>query len=105
MFSLQKVLGKEDRFLSLLEASARQGALSVQALSRVVKDVDQSVALEEFALLRNKDRHVTQAISEAVYTTFVTALDREDIEQLSTALYKIPKMVEKFAERLLTSPL
>jgi uncharacterized protein Yka (UPF0111/DUF47 family) len=31
--------------------------------------------------------------------TFVTGLDREDIEALSHALYKIPKTVEKFAER------
>ena len=31
--------------------------------------------------------------------TFVTGLDREDIETLSNALYKIPKTVEKFAER------
>jgi hypothetical protein len=31
--------------------------------------------------------------------TFVTALDREDIEALNSALYKIPKTVEKFAER------
>jgi uncharacterized protein len=29
----------------------------------------------------------------------VTALDREDIEALSNALYKIPKTLEKFAER------
>ena len=31
--------------------------------------------------------------------TFVTALEREDIEALSSALYKIPKVIEKFAER------
>ena len=32
-------------------------------------------------------------------TRFVTALEREDIEALASALYKIPKTVEKFAER------
>jgi len=31
--------------------------------------------------------------------TFVTSLEREDIEALSNALYKVPKTVEKFAER------
>lgn len=30
---------------------------------------------------------------------FVTALEREDIEVLSSALYRIPKTVEKFGER------
>jgi uncharacterized protein Yka (UPF0111/DUF47 family) len=34
----------------------------------------------------------------------VTALEREDIEELSNALYKIPKTVEKFCERVLLSP-
>jgi uncharacterized protein len=38
-------------------------------------------------------------ISQALVNTFVTALEREDIEALSGALYKIPKTVEKFAER------
>jgi hypothetical protein len=38
-------------------------------------------------------------ISEELVNTFVTVLDREDIEALSSALYKIPKVVEKFAER------
>jgi uncharacterized protein Yka (UPF0111/DUF47 family) len=31
--------------------------------------------------------------------TFVTALEREDIEALSIVLYKVPKTIEKFAER------
>lgn len=38
-------------------------------------------------------------ISEELVNTFVTVLDREDIEALNGALYKIPKVVEKFAER------
>ena len=35
--------------------------------------------------------------AHAVYTTFITALEREDIEALSNALYKIPKTVDKFS--------
>jgi uncharacterized protein len=34
----------------------------------------------------------------------MAALDREDIEKLSDALYKIPKLADKFGERLRTSP-
>ena len=33
--------------------------------------------------------------------TFITGLEREDIEALSTALYKIPKATEKFAEHFI----
>jgi uncharacterized protein len=42
-------------------------------------------------------------VSLAVFTTFVTALEREDIDELSNALYKIPKTEEKFCERVLFS--
>jgi uncharacterized protein Yka (UPF0111/DUF47 family) len=104
MFSLQKLLGKEDKFFSLLEASAGEARTSVQALVKLSKDVDQPVHLDEFSYTRRKDKRITEQISEAVYTTFVTALEREDIEELSNALYKIPKTVEKFTQRVLMAP-
>ena len=104
MFSLQKLLGKEDKFFSLLEASADEARGSVQALVKLSKDLDQTVALDEFTYARRKDKQITKEISTAVYTTFITALEREDIEELSNALYKIPKTVEKFIERVLMAP-
>ena len=104
MFSLQKLLGKEDKFFTLLEASAEEARGSVQSLVKLMKDLDQPVPLEEFSYLRRKDKQITQEISAAVYTTFITALEREDIEDLSNALYKIPKTVEKFSQRLVIAP-
>ncbi|HWX18817.1 MAG TPA: DUF47 family protein [Candidatus Binatia bacterium] len=104
MFSLQKLLGKEDKFFSLLEASAEEARTSVQALVKLSKDLEKPVVTGEFAYSRRKDKAITQQISAAVYTTFVTALEREDIEELSNALYKIPKTVDKFTERVLLTP-
>src|SRR6266478_9407734 len=104
MFSLQRLLGKEDKFFSLLEASAEEARASVQALVKLSKAFDQPVAMDEFAYSRRKDKAITEQISAAVYTTFVTAIEREDIEDLSNALYKIPKTVEKFTERILLAP-
>ena len=104
MFSLQRLLGKEDKFFTLLEASAQEARNSVQALVKLSKGVDQPVVLDEFAHSRRKDKQITLEISAAVYTTFVTALEREDIEDLSNALYKIPKTVEKFSERMMLAP-
>ena len=104
MFSLQRILGKEDKFFTLLEASAEEARTSVQALVKLSRDLDKPVALDEFAYARRKDKQITREISAAVYTTFVTALEREDIEELSNALYKIPKTVEKFSERALLAP-
>jgi hypothetical protein len=76
----------------------------VQALVKLSKSLDQPVAVDEFAYTRQKDKQITREISTAVYTTFITALEREDIEDLSNALYKIPKMIDKFTTRLLATP-
>src|SRR5215467_950852 len=104
MFSLQKLLGKEDKFFGMLEASAEEARTSVQALVKLSKEIDKPVAMDDLTYSRRKDKQITREISAAVYTTFVTALEREDIEDLSNALYKIPKTVEKFSERMLLSP-
>jgi uncharacterized protein Yka (UPF0111/DUF47 family) len=104
MFSLQRMLGKEDEIFRLLEASATEARNSVQALVRVSKTLDEDLVVNEFARLRQIDKKITEQISGAAYTLFVTVLDREDIEELSVALYKIPKMVDKFTEKLLVYP-
>jgi uncharacterized protein Yka (UPF0111/DUF47 family) len=104
MFSLQRLLGKEDKFFTLLEASAEEARTSVQALVRLSKTLDKPSVVGDFAYSREKDKQITREISAAVYSTFVTALEREDIEELSNALYKIPKMIDKFTTRLLATP-
>jgi uncharacterized protein Yka (UPF0111/DUF47 family) len=104
MFSLARLFGKEDRFFALLEASAEEARHSVQAMVKLAKNAGQPGSLEEFAASRRADKKITQEISEALTTTFVTSIEREDIETLSNALYKIPKTVEKFAERINLAP-
>src|SRR5208283_4267749 len=104
MFSLQRLLGKEDLFFGLLEASAIEAQNSVHALVKLSQSLDQPVELEAFASARRKDKEITNQIRNAVYTTFVTALEREDIDTLAVALYRIPKTVEKFGERILLVP-
>ena len=36
MISLQKLFGKDDKFFSLLEASAEEGRTSIHALNRIL---------------------------------------------------------------------
>jgi len=76
--NLRKLLGHDDKFFDLLESSARQAQSSVQLLVTI-----------------------TEEITEELCKTFVTPLEREDIEALSIALYKIPKTVEKFSEKFI----
>lgn len=99
MFSLQQLFGKGDKFIDLLEASAEEARNSVQTLVNVLKTPTKQASLDDFILSRRKEKRITEEISEELVKTFVTGLEREDIEALSIALYKIPKTVEKFAER------
>ena len=104
MFSLQKLLSKDDKFFDLLESSAEEARGSVQLLVPYLKSPDHVLSLDEFIEKRRKDKIITREIAEHLCVTFVTPLEREDIESLSNALYKIPKTVEKFGERLLLAP-
>lgn len=103
MFSLQKIFGKDDKFFDLLEASAEEARHSVQVLNRVLSTPTQAPSLTEFHGSKEADKKITERISEAIVTTFVSQLEKDDIEVLSAALYKIPKTVEKIAERFIIS--
>jgi uncharacterized protein len=99
MFSLQTIFGKGDKFYGLLEASASAARESTHALGELLATPSTKRSLEKFKLARQREKGLAAQISQELVNTFVTALEREDIEALSNVLYKIPKVVEKFAER------
>jgi uncharacterized protein Yka (UPF0111/DUF47 family) len=101
VFSLAKLFGKSDRFFELLSASAKSAHQSIEALSRLLTQSDGNVSLAELAVARRAEKKNAETIGEELVKVFVTALEREDIEALSRALYRIPKTVEKFGERFI----
>src|SRR3954451_7852626 len=107
MFSIQKLLGREEKFYDLLEASAQQADTSVHHLIGLLQKLEQHDTpenLEQFAHSRREDKRITQELTEQLSKTFVTPFEREDIQALASALYKIPKTVEKIGERILICP-
>jgi len=100
MFSLQQIFGKGDRFQTLLEEAAVEANESVQIVISQLKKPSQTGTLDDLVMLRRKEKQIAEQISEELVSTFVTGLDREDIQALSRALYRIPKSSEKLAERL-----
>jgi uncharacterized protein Yka (UPF0111/DUF47 family) len=99
VISLAKIFGKSDRFFELLDDSAKSAYESIEALDRLLNSNNGQVSLSELAVARRHEKRTAELISEELVRTFVTTLDREDIETLSRALYRIPKTVEKFGER------
>src|SRR5581483_2950210 len=108
MLSLRKLLGKDDKFFDLLEAGAEEAKASVDLFARYLKQVGQNQggpgALDDFVTTRRKEKRIRHTMTEELSKTFVTPLEREDIEALSFALYRIPKHVEKIVERLSIYP-
>ncbi|AVP95975.1 pit accessory protein [Ahniella affigens] len=99
MFSLQTIFGKGDKFYSLLEQLAEAALNSSRALTSLLGVGGKTGSLADFKLARQQEKEISARISQELVNTFVTVLEREDIEELASALYKIPKVVEKFAER------
>ncbi|MEN9637941.1 MAG: hypothetical protein RL077_6345 [Verrucomicrobiota bacterium] len=108
MLSLKKLMGKDDKFFDLLEAGAEEAKASVDLFASTLKKIAEGggaeVSLDEFIQTRRKEKRIRHTLTEELSKTFITPLEREDIEALSFALYRIPKQVEKVVERLAIYP-
>jgi len=99
MFSLQTIFGSGKQFYTLLDEAAVAAHDSARALHAMLREADRQPALDAFKLARLRERAAADKISQALVDSFMTPIEREDIEALGSALYKIPKQVEKFADR------
>lgn len=99
MFSLQRLLGKDDLFLDLLEACAAEAETSVKRLTSILRGDRHVSDLDGFLASERRERKLLREIEENLVRTFITGLEREDIEALSRSLYKLVKTTEKFADR------
>jgi uncharacterized protein Yka (UPF0111/DUF47 family) len=104
MISLQKYFSHDAKLFDLLEASADETRALTDLLVKLLEESKQSRPLDDFAFEREKDKRITERISEEIVNTFITALEREDIETLSYSMYRICKVIEKFAERYNLAP-
>ena len=99
MFSLQTTFGQGMQFYTLLDQAAVAAHDSTKALHAMLKETGRTPSLDAFKLARQREREASDKISQALVDSFITPIEREDIESLASALYKIPKQVERFADR------
>ncbi len=100
MFSIQQLFSKGDHFQELLEAAARESHESVRLVIELMKSPRNTQNLDDLILARRKEKKISEQISSELVRTFITGIDREDIEALARGLFRIPKTAEKLAERL-----
>src|SRR5699024_8400640 len=98
MFSLQTMFGRTDKVYDLLQASSEAALEAANAVNELTRSGDNASSMAAFSAARRREKELATEISEELINTFVTTLDREDIEAMNSALYKLPKTVEKFAE-------
>lgn len=99
MFSLQTIFGSGKLFYTLLDDAALAAHDSTKALDEILNPTARATGLEAIKLARRRQRDATGKISQALIDSFITPIEREDIEELRSALYKISKQAERFADR------
>lgn len=104
---INRIMGKDDKFFVLLEAAAQECRNSAELLTRLHLEIGKPAferTFEEITASRRKDKKIGNNITQELCNTFVTPIEREDIEALANKLYRIPKVVEKIAERISICP-
>jgi uncharacterized protein len=107
MSALQRFLGRDEKFFRLLESSVSEAKTATGILVRLLAQIAQGAVdatMGDLAQSRRKHKRISQEVTELLCKQFVTPFEREDIEALSSALYKITKNVEKIGERLTICP-
>src|SRR5580698_7305699 len=101
MFSIQQLFSKGDRFQELLEAATQETLESVRLAIEVMKAPGKTQNRDDLILARRKEKKISEQISSELVRTFITGIEREDIEALARGLNRIAKAAEKLAERII----
>jgi uncharacterized protein Yka (UPF0111/DUF47 family) len=100
MFSIQQLFSKGDRFQELLEAATQESHEAVRLAIEVMKSPGNTQSFDDLILARRREKKISDQISNDLVKTFITGIEREDIETLARALFRVPKSAERLAERL-----
>jgi uncharacterized protein len=101
MLSIESYFSKANAFSRLFESSADEVRKSAVALVESLKSPAESIKLEDLSRIRQQNRVINEEISKLLCQSFITPLEREDLDALSRTLYRIPKTIEKFVERMM----
>ena len=96
-----RLLPREERFFDLLEQTADLVNQGAEALAELFRNFDQRDQIAEriFVLEKASDR-LTDAIVHKANETFVTPLDREDLQRLARTLDRVINYVNSAANRV-----
>ncbi|MGB4057871.1 MAG: DUF47 family protein [Alphaproteobacteria bacterium] len=103
LFKFPNLLPKEGKFAVLMENLAIEASACAHHLKTFVEsktEAEKAAATQAIRDSRTKAKILATDMTKELCLTFVTPFDREDIQDISTNLYKIPKTIEKVKQRM-----
>lgn len=97
------LLPREDKFFNLMRALAEQAETGAVLLKKFTEATDgpaRATIGAQIAACKAEAKRLSAQITKEVSLSFITPFDREDIQEFSAHLYKIPKTIDKIRERL-----
>lgn len=94
---------KEDKFYKLMEALSSEVYNSTICFKEFIESKnpsDMQTAVAKIQTIRSQSKVTSSKITEELCRSFITPFDREDIQDITNILYKIPKIIEKVSERI-----
>ncbi|MCK6418309.1 MAG: DUF47 family protein [Alphaproteobacteria bacterium] len=103
-----RLMPREEIFFTLLRSLAVQAQESATHLKTLIETQEpqaRQYARAAMAESRAKAKSLSIEITQRLSQTFITPFDREDIEDLASDLYRIPKLIDRVCDRLALSGL
>lgn len=100
---LQKLLPQDKIFNQSLYDMAKIAHQSCHALQVLIATTDADETVKQTSAImdaKNRSKTTFEAMTTELCRAFITPYDREDMQELATTLYKIPKRANKIKSRL-----
>ncbi len=100
---MARLLPQEDKFFILMRALSVEAQTGAVLLKQFIDQPDAAARTgigQRIAACKAESKRLLEQITREVSLSFITPFDREDIQEFSAHLYKIPKTIDKIRERL-----
>lgn len=99
---LSRFLPKDEQFFDFFREAAENASESALVLSAILNSDDQEIDRNVHRLLdlEHQGDEISHRIFRALHSTFVTPLDRDDIQHLTTAIDDFVDNLEEIGKRL-----
>lgn len=97
------LLPRKENFYTDLSTLSTQAGLCARHLQKYIESTDAAVrkkTIDDIKASRALSKSVMNAMTDALARSFITPFDREDLQDFSYHLYRIPKMIDKVVQRM-----